>query len=237
MENQGLIRRTKRNQNFTVIGNDVIQDSRMSIDARGVLIYILSLPDDWVIYKKDLQERINVGRRILDRCFSEMKEAGYLIESGEIKEDGRFVGKGYSIFDFSVYDQRPEMYTTDVQNVQRTDVQNVHSTDVQNVHLLNTNIQRTNKGNFEKKKSFQKPTVEEVTAYAKIKHSMSDHQAKTFAEYFWNFYESKGWLVGKSAMKNWESAVTGTWKKKADEVKTSVQAVSSLGSGVKFNLG
>jgi len=177
-----------------------------------------------------------------------MKQSGYLFETELVKQDGRFTGKGYLIYDYSTLNTPPLMYATDVQNeqrfestsvqnVQRTDVQNEHSTDVQNVQLLNTNIQRTNIRDFGKNKSFKKPTVEEVTAYAKVKHSMSDHQAKSFAEYFWNFYESKGWLVGKSAMKNWESAVTGTWKKKAEEIKVNVQVVSSLGSGVKFNLG
>lgn len=29
------------------------------------------------------------------------------------------------------------------------------------------------------------------------------------AEAFWNFYEAKGWMVGKSKMKNWKSALAG----------------------------
>jgi hypothetical protein len=34
-------------------------------------------------------------------------------------------------------------------------------------------------------------------------------------EQFCNYYESKGWLIGKSPMKSWEAAVR-TWKQRAD---------------------
>lgn len=53
------------------------------------------------------------------------------------------------------------------------------------------------------KRRFAKPTVEEVAAYAAEKgyHGFD-------AERFWNFYESKGWMVGKNKMTNWRSAVS-----------------------------
>ena len=169
MEANPLVRRTKRTKNFTTIGNDVIQDNRLTIEARGVLIYILSLPEEWVIHKNDLQNRINIGRRTIDRCFEEMKQFGYLCETELVKQDGRFTGKGYLIYDYSTLSTPPLMYTTDVQNeqrlepisvqdVQRTDVQNEHSTDVQNVQLLNTNNKRTNR---ESKTSLLTLTIEE----------------------------------------------------------------------------
>ena len=57
-----------------------------------------------------------------------------------------------------------------------------------------------------KNKRFVKPTIEEIDAYVKEKGYHID------AESFFNFYESKGWVVGKSPMKNWKSAC-GTWEK------------------------
>ena len=56
----------------------------------------------------------------------------------------------------------------------------------------------------EKPSGFAKPTVEEIRAYAQEKGY------NTFdSEYFWNFYESKNWMVGKNKMANWRSAVSG----------------------------
>jgi hypothetical protein len=55
---------------------------------------------------------------------------------------------------------------------------------------------------------FQKPTPQEATAYADSIGFRLD------GEKFCAFYESKGWLVGKSPMKDWRAAVV-TWKKDA----------------------
>lgn len=57
-----------------------------------------------------------------------------------------------------------------------------------------------------KTKRFVKPTVEEIAAYCKERgNSVSPDD-------FFNFYESKGWLIGKSPMKDWKAAVR-TWEK------------------------
>lgn len=52
---------------------------------------------------------------------------------------------------------------------------------------------------------FVKPTVEEVRAYCAERGNSVD------ASKFWDFYESKGWRVGKSAMKSWQACVR-TWE-------------------------
>lgn len=53
----------------------------------------------------------------------------------------------------------------------------------------------------EKSARFTPPTVEEVKAYA------SEHGFKIDAERFVDFYASKGWMVGKTKMKDWKAAV------------------------------
>ena len=55
-----------------------------------------------------------------------------------------------------------------------------------------------------KRKRFSAPTVEEVQAYADEK-GYTSFSAQRFVDY----YESKGWLVGKSPMKDWKAAVRG----------------------------
>lgn len=53
----------------------------------------------------------------------------------------------------------------------------------------------------------KKPTIQEVTEYCDSRNNHVD------GELFWEFYESKGWLVGKAPMKNWKAAVR-TWERK-----------------------
>lgn len=59
----------------------------------------------------------------------------------------------------------------------------------------------------ERKNTFCPPTVDEVREYIQTVGSKVDPEA------FVAFYESKGWLVGKSKMKSWKAAIT-TWEKR-----------------------
>jgi len=69
--------------------------------------------------------------------------------------------------------------------------------------------------NNKKQKKFIKPTLEEVELYCKERNNNIDAQS------FIDFYESKGWKVGNSAMKDWKACVR-TWennKKKNQQEK------------------
>lgn len=71
------------------------------------------------------------------------------------------------------------------------------------------------KENEPKKKKFIPPTIEEVRAYCLEKGYDID------AEHFINFYESKGWYVGKNKMVSWKACV-GTWVKNNKKQQTKV---------------
>lgn len=55
------------------------------------------------------------------------------------------------------------------------------------------------------RKPFNPPTVEEVRAYCTERGNGVDPEA------FIDFYESKGWMIGKNKMKDWKAAVR-TWE-------------------------
>lgn len=57
---------------------------------------------------------------------------------------------------------------------------------------------------------FQKPSIEEIRQYCLEKELDVD------AEQFFLFYESKGWVIGKSPMKSWRAAVC-TWSRRQKE--------------------
>lgn len=67
--------------------------------------------------------------------------------------------------------------------------------------------EETVKVSAEPKKAVSKPKIDEISEYVKEKQYHVD------AEQFYNFYESKGWKIGKAPMKNWRSAVA-TWEKR-----------------------
>lgn len=68
-------------------------------------------------------------------------------------------------------------------------------------------IDKNNMGANKSPKRFVPPTVDEVEAYCIERNNNVD------AEAFVDFYESKGWYVGKSKMKDWKASVR-TWERK-----------------------
>lgn len=55
-----------------------------------------------------------------------------------------------------------------------------------------------------KKKPKIPPSLDEVVQY------VNDNNLNVDPYHFWNFYESKGWYVGKNKMKNWHNSIA-TW--------------------------
>lgn len=73
----------------------------------------------------------------------------------------------------------------------------------------------------EKAPRFCPPTVDEVKAYCLEKNYTVD------AENFCDFYESKGWFVGKNKMKSWQAAVR-TWQRRPNHGATRTMAARSV---------
>lgn len=69
------------------------------------------------------------------------------------------------------------------------------------------------------KKIFQKPTPTEITQYARtINFDLN-------GQFFFDYYESNGWMVGKNHMKNWQATVR-YWKHRSKE-KQNVNRIMS----------
>ena len=75
-----------------------------------------------------------------------------------------------------------------------------------NNNIINNNKENNISKDILSKKGFQKPTIEDIQNYCNERNNGVD------ANYFYDFYESKGWMIGKNKMKDWKSAVR-TWEK------------------------
>lgn len=78
---------------------------------------------------------------------------------------------------------------------------------VDNELLDKSNNNKTPLPPLKEGKRFQKPTVEEIKNYCTERNNSIDAQS------FFDFYESKGWKVGNTPMKDWRAAVR-TWEKR-----------------------
>lgn len=75
-----MIRRSEHSadKKFTIISRAVAQDSSLSFQARGLLLYVLSKPGNWSAKDADLMRAGGVGEKALASIIRELKTAGYI---------------------------------------------------------------------------------------------------------------------------------------------------------------
>ena len=82
--------------NFTYLNNTCIRDSRLSLKAKGLHTYFMSLPRDWKLYKKELVKHSKDGIDSLNSAIKELVEFGYVeIFEQSRSSNGKFTGNGY----------------------------------------------------------------------------------------------------------------------------------------------
>lgn len=138
-----------------------------------------------------IAELLGVSVSWASKCLSHLLELGFV---RVVKFDGR-----------KRYVESTIQFKADLNESSMQDGTKVQYTN--NNEYINNNNSLYKKGSSR----FQKPTIEEIRQYCLEKGYNVD------AEQFFNFYESKGWLVGKSPMKNWRAAVS-TWNKREKEI-------------------
>jgi len=84
---------------YTVITNELIQDIRLSWKARGIMIYLLSMPEDWEFNLVDLANRAPDGKAALRSGVAELESAGYVRIEKERSPTGTFDGWTWHVFE------------------------------------------------------------------------------------------------------------------------------------------
>ncbi|MGE8057324.1 helix-turn-helix domain-containing protein, partial [Bacillus mycoides] len=70
--------RVSKDKNYTTINNTGLRDERLTWKAKGILAYILSLPDDWVFYMEEVATHSKDKLDSLKSGIKELKEHGYV---------------------------------------------------------------------------------------------------------------------------------------------------------------
>ena len=224
------IRRAPRPDRYYVLNHEII-DAGLSAEALGVLVYVLSRPDNWVIYPSQLADQFNCGKDKMTRILKEIRAAGYAQYSKVRNQKGSFSrvdwvfseSKSPEAENPEVGNQDTAETLADTPEAENPDAGNPETGNPEtgNPHLLNkdyiTNKDITPKkegGNPPnpptKRKRFKPPLMIEVRDYQLARGSPVDPEA------FIDFYESKDWMIGKNRMKDWKAAFR-TWEKR--EVK------------------
>jgi DNA modification methylase len=97
---QGSIKNLSSHFDFSTIPTKILNDKKLSASAKGILAFLLSLPKNHNIDKKDLPQYFKEGYYSLNKAFEELVKAR-LVHKVEVRnKKGQFKGYEYQVHDF-----------------------------------------------------------------------------------------------------------------------------------------
>jgi len=77
------IRKDELTSHYACVPNDTLRDPRLTPEALGVLVSLLSRPEDWTVRAAKIRHDFNIGKVVQQRIFRELEKAGYLVREKE----------------------------------------------------------------------------------------------------------------------------------------------------------
>lgn len=145
MADTEFIREVKE-RDFTTMSNTHLRDITLSMAAKGLFSYILSLPDDWKIFMNELEKHFATTTYEIRKVVKELEDHGYITRGKKKDENGKFTGWFFKVHETPVI--------TDMRNTEVGKTENPKNRKSGNRTLLNTNNKQiTNNTNYLNSKS------------------------------------------------------------------------------------
>ena len=93
--------RVHKTKDFTVLSNYHLKDKGLSLQAKGLLSVMLSLPDDWKYSISGLAAISKEGEKAIRSTLNELKEQGYLV----VTKHAPKVGEGHFSYEYDVFER------------------------------------------------------------------------------------------------------------------------------------
>ena len=196
---------------YAIIPADVRYDERLPLGARLLYGEITALCNEkgycWA-GNTYFAELYKVSIRTVINWIKSLNDNGYLFSEFEYKENSKEISaRKLKIIQLG----GEKNFTGVVKNNSRGSEKNCTDNNTcEYITTISKDIvvgQQQKKQKKQKNKKFKKPTIEEIAQYCKERNNKID------ANYFFDYYESKGWVIGKNPMKDWKAAVR-TWELK-----------------------
>lgn len=174
--------RVHKNTNYSIINNNFLKRKDLSWKAKGILSYLLSLPDDWELHFNELKTNSTDGKTSTRTGLDELKEAGYIVYTKTRDKEGKF------IHNYDIY-ENPQIKKSDTDNPD-TENQDTDNRDILlrtnklNTNQLNTN--KTNKDIVEKEKIPFSDIVDYLNQRIGTKYRPSSKKTRRLIKARWN---------------------------------------------------
>jgi hypothetical protein len=90
--------RRRHNGNFVTVPNRVLEDKRLSLEAKGLLCWLLARPNDWTFKLALIGPLLGIGRDKTEKLFRTLIDAGFVDRIQE-RTEGRWGPVEYVVFD------------------------------------------------------------------------------------------------------------------------------------------
>jgi len=106
--NQSMFRVSKdKNNPYVILNKEFLNDVNLTLKAKGLLTYLLSLPDDWQIYENEIVQHHKDGRDSLKSAIKELMDNNY-IERSRIRDTGGHLKcYEYRVYETSNHNGKP----------------------------------------------------------------------------------------------------------------------------------
>jgi alkylhydroperoxidase/carboxymuconolactone decarboxylase family protein YurZ len=85
-----IVRSPRPDNHFTTFANEILRDERLSYKARGILLELLSRPDNWRVSAEALANGKD-GRDAVLSGLAELREVGYIVTTKRQEPNGQWV--------------------------------------------------------------------------------------------------------------------------------------------------
>lgn len=142
--------RIKKDKNFSIVYNEVFQRKDVSWKAKGIMAYLLTLPDDWKVHSSEISSHSSDGKAAFQSGWNELKKLGYVYQEKLIDNDTKKIIGWQTTVQESVKNQNPKNQKLENQKLenQNLDFQNLENRPILNTNKLKTNELNTNKENM-----------------------------------------------------------------------------------------
>lgn len=187
--------RKSTTKNYSIIPNIGLIDPNLSAKAKGLLAYMLTLPNDWRFHQEELEKHFTDGTKSIRTALNELITQGYVVKKSLRDENGKFSGTDWIVYDNPTFENRksveiPLNQGTQNKNAVKSTIspscekRHAGKRNAENGTLLSTNYtnnlskQRTNK---------QKDEEEDNNSNSKI-----SSEIQTKREAVFKFWENNG---------------------------------------------
>lgn len=94
-----IVKITRRETPFAMVNKAILEDTRLSWKAKGIMAYLLSRPDSWQVVSEDITNRSTDGRESVLAGMNELREFGYAHLKQDRDEKGLIGGKFWVVYE------------------------------------------------------------------------------------------------------------------------------------------